>query len=290
MDKSTIIGILGPTASGKTKYAVELAYKLDAEIISMDSRQVYRGLDIGTGKDLHEYTINGKEIPYHLIDIVDIDTPYHIHQFKLDFEKAYQSIVSRGKQVIACGGTGLYFDILLNDRSFTAVPVNDGLRAELITYSHDELINIIKVENKSEHLFDSSTKKRSIRAIEIIRYLEHHSLPESKASAIHNWELHLLDVSVQERNKRIDERLKSRVAAGLFEEVENLINKGVSTDRLIYLGLEYKFITQYFLGQFTKEECIERLQIAIHQFAKRQMTFFRKIEKEGHLFKLRIKN
>ncbi len=290
MDKSTIIGILGPTASGKTKYAVELAYKLDAEIISMDSRQVYRGLDIGTGKDLHEYTIHGKEIPYHLIDIVDIDTPYHIHQFKLDFEIAYQSIVSRGKQVIACGGTGLYFDILLNDRSFTAVPVNDGLRAELITYSHDELINIIKVENNSEHQFDSSTKKRSIRAIEIIRYLEHHSLPESNASAIHNWELHLLDVSVQERNKRIDERLKSRVAAGLFEEVENLINKGVSTDRLIYLGLEYKFITQYFLGQFTKEECIERLQIAIHQFAKRQMTFFRKIEKEGHLFKLRIKN
>lgn len=286
MDKQTIIGILGPTASGKTKYAVELAYKLDAEIISMDSRQVYKGLNIGAGKDLQEYTIHGKEIPYHLIDIVDINTPYHIHQFKLDFNKAYQSIISRGKQVIACGGTGLYFDVLLNDRSLTAVPVNEALRLELDKLMHDELIQIIQNENTTQQAFDISTKKRSIRAVEIIRYLKHNTLPESD-SPNYNWQLQCLDLNVAERNRRIYERLERRVKEGLFEEVENLIKSGISTDRLIFLGLEYKFVTQYFLGQYSKEECIEKLNIAIHQFAKRQMTFFRKIEK-NHVIEFRI--
>jgi len=285
MDKQTIIGILGPTASGKTKYAVELAYQLDAEIISMDSRQVYKGLNIGAGKDLQEYTIHGKEIPYHLIDIVDINTPYHIHQFKLDFHKAYQSIVSRGKQVIACGGTGLYFDVLLNDRSLTAVPVNEELRLELDKLTHDELIHIIQNENTNQQAFDISTRKRSIRAVEIIRYLKYNTLPDTDFPK-YNWQLQCLDLEVAERNNRIDERLNRRVEEGLFEEVENLIRSGISTDRLIYLGLEYKFVTQYFLGQYSKEECIEKLKIAIHQFAKRQMTFFRKIEK-NHLIDFR---
>ncbi len=285
MDKQTIIGILGPTASGKTKYAVELAYKLDAEIISMDSRQVYKGLNIGAGKDLQEYTIQGKEIPYHLIDIVDINTPYHIHQFKLDFHKAFQSIISRGKQVIACGGTGLYFDVLLNDRSLTAVPVDEALRLELDKLTHEELLRIIQLENTTFQVFDTSTKKRCIRAVEIIKFLKNNSLPESD-SPKYNWELQCLDIDVAERNKRIDERLYRRVEEGLFEEVENLIKSGISADRLIYLGLEYKFITQYFLGQYSKEECIEKLKIAIHQFAKRQMTFFRKIEK-NHMIDMR---
>ena len=280
MDNHPIIGILGPTASGKTKYAVELAYKLDAEIISMDSRQVYKGLNIGTGKDLQEYIIHGKEIPYHLIDIVDINTPYHIHQFKLDFHKAYQSIVGRGKQVIACGGTGLYFDVLLNDRKLTAVPVNEELRLELDKLTHEEILQIIQNENSIQQAFDISTKKRSIRAVEIIRYLKNNTLPESD-SPLYNWQLYCLDLNVEERNKRIDERLNRRVEEGLFEEVENLIKSGISTDRLIYLGLEYKFITQYFLGKYSKEECIEKLKVAIHQFAKRQMTFFRKINKDN---------
>lgn len=280
MDKQTIIGILGPTASGKTKYAVELAYKLDAEIISMDSRQVYKGLNIGAGKDLQEYTIHGKEIPYHLIDIVDINTPYHIHQFKLDFHKAYQSIISRGKKVIACGGTGLYFDVLLNDRKLTAVPVNEELRFELDKLTHEEILQIIQDENSIQQAFDISTKKRSIRAVEIIRYLKNNTLPESD-STMYNWQLYCLDLNVEERNKRIDERLNRRVEEGLFEEVENLIKSGISTNRLIYLGLEYKFITQYFLGQYSKDESIEKLKIAIHQFAKRQMTFFRKINKDN---------
>ncbi len=280
MDNHPIIGILGPTASGKTKYAVELAYKLDAEIISMDSRQVYKELNIGTGKDLQEYLIHGKEIPYHLIDIVDINTPYHIHQFKLDFHKAYQSIVGRGKQVIACGGTGLYFDVLLNDRKLTAVPVNEELRLELDKLTHEEILQIIQNENSIQQVFDISTKKRSIRAVEIIRYLKNNTLPESD-SPLYNWQLYCLDLNVEERNKRIDERLNRRVEEGLFEEVENLIKSGISTDRLIYLGLEYKFITQYFLGKYSKEECIEKLKVAIHQFAKRQMTFFRKINKDN---------
>ena len=287
MDNHSIIGIMGPTASGKTKYAVELAYKLDAEIISMDSRQVYKGLDIGTGKDLNEYHFQGKDIPYHLIDIVDIDTAYHIHQFKLDFQKAYESILSRGKRVIACGGTGLYFDVLLNDRSLTAVPVNEELRMELDKLTHEEIVEIIQHENITHHTFDISTKKRSIRAVEIIRFLKVNELPKSD-SPTYTWELQCLDLNVKERNRRIDERLMKRVEDGLFEEVERLIKSGVSEDRLIYLGLEYKFIAQYFLGQYSKEECIEKLKIAIHQFAKRQMTFFRKIEK-NHVIDMRLR-
>lgn len=281
MEPKTIIGIMGPTASGKTKWAVTLAEKMDAEIISMDSRQVYKELTIGTGKDLHEYTINGREIPYHLINIVDVNTPYHIHQFKLDFETAYQSIINKGKQVIACGGTGLYFDVLLNNREFTGVPVDEELRLKLNDYSHIELIEIIKLENTAKYKFDDSTKKRSIRAIEIIRYLKFNSLP-SNSSSTYKWKLYGIDLPADIRNNRIDLRLKSRIEAGLFEEVEMLLNKGVSAERLIFFGLEYKFIANYFLGNFTKDDCIEKLKIAIHQFAKRQMTFFRKIEKDGH--------
>lgn len=281
MEPKTIIGIMGPTASGKTKLAVTLAEKMDAEIISMDSRQVYKELTIGTGKDLHEYTINGREIPYHLINTVDINTPYHIHQFKLDFETAYQSIINKGKQVIACGGTGLYFDVLLNNREFTGVPIDEELRLKLNDYSHTELIEIIKLENTENYKFDDSTKKRSIRAIEIIRYLKSNSLP-SNSSSTYKWKLYGINLPADLRNIRIDERLNNRIEAGLFEEVEMLLNKGVSAERLIYFGLEYKFIANYFLGNFTKDECIEKLKIAIHQFAKRQMTFFRKIERDGH--------
>ncbi len=281
MDSNTIIGLMGPTASGKTKFAVSLADKFNAEIISMDSRQVYKGLTIGTGKDLQEYTINGRTIPYHLIDIVDVNTPYHIHQFKLDFEEVYQTITKNNNSVIACGGTGLYFDVLLNNREFTGVPVNEELRLTLNNYSHAELIEIIKIENKASIKFDDSTKKRSIRAVEIIRYLKSNTLPLN-VSSNYNWKLYAIFLPANIRNARIDSRLTSRIEEGLFEEVETLLNKGISADRLIYFGLEYKFITQYILGELTKEECVEKLKIAIHQFAKRQMTFFRKIEKDGH--------
>lgn len=276
-----IIGILGPTASGKTKYAVELALTLDAEIISMDSRQVYRGLNIGTGKDLKEYTINRRQIPYHLIDIVDINDTYHVHQFKLDFEKAYNDITSRGKQVIACGGTGLYFDVLLNSRPFTGIPINESIREELLQQSHEELKHQISILNTKDFSFDTSTKKRCIRALEVISYLSHSPLPNLEEKK-YEWKLIGMKIDKVERNKRIDERLHKRVEEGLFEEVEMLINKGISIDRLIYFGLEYKYIAEYFAGKYTKVEVIEKLKIAIHQFAKRQMTFFRKLEKDGH--------
>jgi len=285
MQLNKIIGILGPTASGKTKHAVELAAQLDAEIISMDSRQVYRGLNIGTGKDLEEYTLGEKVIPYHLIDIVDINDTYHVHQFKIDFEKACKDILSRGKQIIACGGTGLYFDVLLNSRPFTGIPIDKELRAELLIQSHDELINIISKLNTQGLTFDTSTKKRSIRAIEILRYLAHSPMPIEEEQQQYDWELIGIQVDKVERNKRIDQRLMKRVEEGLFEEVEMLLNKGISTERLVYFGLEYKFIAEYFAGKYTKEEVIEKLKIAIHQFAKRQMTFFRKLEKDGHQIK-----
>lgn len=284
MQRNKIIGILGPTASGKTKYAVELAAQLDAEIISMDSRQVYRGLNIGTGKDLEEYSLGDKVIPYHLIDIVDINDTYHVHQFKIDFEKACKDILSRGKQIIACGGTGLYFDVLLNSRPFTGIPIDETMRAELLEESHEELILQLAKFNTQNLSFDTSTKKRTIRAIEIVKYLAHSPMPIMEQQQ-YEWELIGIQVDKVERNKRIDARLVKRVEEGLFEEVEMLLNKGISTERLVYFGLEYKFIAEYFAGKYTKEEVIEKLKIAIHQFAKRQMTFFRKLEKEGHQIK-----
>ncbi len=281
MSNSSIIGILGPTASGKTKLAVHLADKINAEIISMDSRQVYKQLNIGTGKDLSEYVIDGNSINYHLIDSVDVMDRYHVNQFKKDFELAYSQITSKNKRVIACGGTGLYFDVLLNDRVYTAVPVDLALRERLEQYTHEELKQLLIKGNKKNIPFDSSTKKRSIRAIEIIEYLKGNTLPEI-TSVAYKWNLFGLTLEAKERNNRIDQRLERRIAEGLFEEVESLINSGVSTDQLIYFGLEYKFISEYFLGKYNKQECVEKLKIAIHQFAKRQMTFFRKLEKDGH--------
>ncbi len=274
---NTIIGILGATASGKTKYAVRLAKELNAEIISMDSRQVYKELNLGVGKDLEEYD----GVMHHLIDIISLHDQYHIHQFKQDFHKAYVDITSRGKRVIACGGTGLYFDVLLNNRIYTQVPVNEILREELLEISKTDLIQIILKENIDNISFDTSTHKRCIRAIEIIRYLKEHKLNEH-SDFTYEWDLYALTLSAEERKNNINQRLLKRVEQGLFEEVENLLKNGFSEDRLIYLGLEYKFITEYFRGIYSKEECIQKLAIAIHQFSKRQLTFFRKIEKDGH--------
>lgn len=268
---------MGPTASGKTKYAVQLAKKLNAEIISMDSRQVYKELNLGVGKDLEEYD----DVPYHLIDIISLSEQYHIHQFKKDFQEAYSDIVARGKRVIACGGTGLYFDVLLNNRIYTQVPVNEDLRAELMELEKSELVQMIIHENTDAISFDTSTHKRCIRAIEIIRYLKENSLNEEVVPN-YIWDLYALQPSAVNRKENIEIRLKKRVEEGLFEEVQSLLQQGFSEDRLIYLGLEYKFITQYFKGEWSKEECIKKLSIAIQQFSKRQLTFFRKIEKDGH--------
>lgn len=276
-NNTDVIGILGATASGKTRYAVKLAKEIDAEIISMDSRQVYRELNIGVGKDLQEY----QGIPYHLIDIISLKDQYHIHQFKEDFYKAYTDIKSRGKKVIACGGTGLYFDVLLNNREFTQVPIDTVLREQLINNTKEDLVNLLAEENTLEHTFDTSSQKRLIRAIEIVRYLKNNTLPESKYPKL-SWELIGIHRDKEQRLDLINKRLIKRVEEGLFEEVESLLQQGFTADRLIYLGLEYKFITEYFEGKFSKEECIQKLATAIHQFSKRQSTFFRKLEKDGN--------
>ncbi len=276
-NNANVIGILGATASGKTRFAVKLAKEMNAEIISMDSRQVYKELNLGVGKDLEEY----QGIPYHLIDIISLKDQYHIQQFKEDFYKAYHNITSRGKKVIACGGTGLYFDVLLNEREFTQVPINTKLRDQLINETKEDLVKLLSQENTFEHTFDTSSHKRLIRAIEIVRYLKNNTLPEPNYPKL-NWELIGIHRDKENRIDLINKRLLKRVEEGLFEEVESLLKQGFNAERLIYLGLEYKFITEYFEGKYSKEECIKKLATAIHQFSKRQLTFFRKLEKDGN--------
>ncbi len=284
MNNKTIIGILGATASGKTKYAVKLAKSIDAEIISIDSRQVYKELNLGVGKDLDEYTIDGIAIPYHLISHVSLKDQYHIDLFKKDFQKAYNDIIARGKRVIACGGTALYFDVLLNNRVYTSFAVNETLRENLKDLSLAELQNKFKSIIDDDHSFDLSTRKRCIRAIEIVSSEGYKKIIQT-ADKPYDFELYGIKIDKTELNKRIDERLEKRLKLGMVEEVKDLLVNGYSADRLIYLGLEYKFITQYLQGEFTYEEMKKKLAIAIHQFSKRQMTFFRKLERDGHQIK-----
>ncbi len=284
MNNKTIIGILGATASGKTKYAVKLAKSIDAEIISIDSRQVYKELNLGVGKDLDEYTIDGIAIPYHLISHVSLKDQYHIDLFKKDFQKAYNDIIARGKRVIACGGTALYFDVLLNNRVYTSFAVNETLRENLKDLSLAELQNKFKSIIDDDHSFDLSTRKRCIRAIEIASSEDYKKIIQT-ADKPYDFELYGIKIDKSELNKRIDERLEKRLKLGMVEEVKDLLVNGYSADRLIYLGLEYKFITQYLQGEFTYEEMKKKLAIAIHQFSKRQMTFFRKLERDGHQIK-----
>lgn len=285
MNNKKIIGILGPTASGKTKYAVSLAKEIDAEIISLDSRQVYNELNLGVGKDIEEYTIDGKVIPFHLISHISLKDQYHIDRFKIDFDNAYHDIIQRGKRVIACGGTGLYFDVLLNDRSYTSIAINEQIREDLKEKSLENLQEIFhSIHPKEVHTFDLSTRKRSIRAIEIVSSEEFHKIKKDQKSK-YEFELYGIKTDKSELNKRIDDRLENRLSRGMVQEVEDLLEKGYSAERLIYLGLEYKFITQYLLGELTYDEMKKKLAIAIHQYSKRQMTFFRKLEKDGHEIK-----
>lgn len=285
MSDKTIIGILGPTASGKTKYAVSLAKEIDAEIISVDSRQVYKELNLGAGKDLEEYILDGIHVPCHLISIVGLDEQYHIDRFKKDFDIAYNDIISRGKRVIACGGTGLYFDVLLNNRVYTSIAIDEQKRDELKDKSLEELQNIFyNIHSNQSHSFDLSTRKRCIRAIEIVSSEEFYKLNQEH---LNPYDFELIGIKMEKSllNRRIDERLDSRLKAGMLQEVEELLKSGYTAERLIYLGLEYKFITQYLLGEMNYEEMKKKLSTAIHQFSKRQMTFFRKLEKDGHEIK-----
>lgn len=281
MLKSDLLIILGPTASGKTKLAVNLANELGAEIISADSRQIFKGMDIGTGKDLVEYHINGNQIPFHLIDIKDAGEKYNVNLFKEDFYKSLQSIREHHSLPILCGGTGMYIHSVLQNHELTAIPINEDLRAELILKSKDFLINQLNSypENLRENV-DYSSSKRLIRAIEIAAYLKNNDLVKLDRPQINPFVIGL-ESEVEIRRKKILDRLDIRLKTGLIEEVENLIAAGISIDMLNFYGLEYKFIAAYLTNQIDLQTLKERLGTAICQFAKRQMTFFRKMEKDG---------
>ncbi|TCD24805.1 tRNA (adenosine(37)-N6)-dimethylallyltransferase MiaA [Pedobacter psychrodurus] len=281
MNRHNLIIILGATASGKTKLAVKVADALNGEIISADSRQIFKRMDIGTGKDLQEYQINGKTIPYHLIDILAPGARYHVDAFKNDFYKAFESIIEKNKIPILCGGTGMYIHSLLQNQTFTAIPVNQQLRDQFNLLSKEELISKLQSDkNQNIDHVDLSSKKRLIRALEIAEYLKHNTLeaiarPEIKPIIFG------LKNEVEITRAKILARLDQRFKAGLIEEVAQLLKEGISKEILVFYGLEYKFIVNYLDGLLTFEELKLRLGIAICQYAKRQNTFFRKMEKDN---------
>ena len=277
-----LIVILGPTASGKTHLATHLAYKIQGEIISADSRQVYREMNIGTGKDLKEYCIDNQSIPYHLIDILDAGEQYHIHQFQQDFQRVFEDISSRNKPAILCGGSGMYLEAVLKGYEFTSIPIDENLREELLQKPTNELLEIFsKNISKFTQKADISTRKRLIRAIEINQFLSQNPDYEIPKPIIPKSIIFGLNPETEIRRISITKRLHERLQNGMIEEVKTLIDSGISPNKLIFYGLEYKFITQYLTGQLTYEMMVECLNIAIHQFAKRQMTYFRKMERDG---------
>lgn len=308
-----MITILGPTASGKTKLAVALAAAIDGEIISADSRQVYRGMDIGTGKDLADYQLpDGSEVPYHLVDICDAGEKYNLFRYQQDFQKAYEDITARGKEVVLCGGTGLYIEAVLKNYNLQRVPENKALRASLEGKTLEELTAMLeelkkKTGSNMHNKTDVDSCKRAIRAIEIETYMlengnandnfnlnlnlnendnpnANKSKSESKLESKSKLESPLIfgtDISREFRRQRITQRLDARLEEGMVDEVKRILDSGVPPEDLIYYGLEYKFVTMYLIGELSYAEMRRQLEIAIHQFAKRQMTWFRGMEKRG---------
>ena len=275
-----LIVLIGPTASGKTRLAVQLAVALDAEIISADSRQVYKGMDIGTGKDLADYKLADKHIPHHLIDIVEAGSKYNVYEFQRDFINAWEQVTSRNKPVILCGGTGLYVESVLKGYRLLPVPVNPALRLELELKSLAELTNQLASYKQLHNTTDANSVKRAIRAIEIEEYYRSNTILHTDFPKIPSI-VFALNLDRDVRRSRITQRLKSRLNEGMVEEVEGLLSKGVLPEDLIYYGLEYKYLTLYITGKITYQELFDQLEIAIHQFAKRQMTWFRGMEARG---------
>jgi len=278
--KYDLITILGPTASGKTLLATRLALKLKGEIISADSRQVYRSMDIGTGKDLSEYIVDGVSIPYHLIDIVEPGYKYNLFEYQRDFLQAYNAIQQRGRQPILCGGTGLYIESILKGYKLVPVPENPSLRAELERYELPQLTEKLKTYKQLHNTTDVDTKKRAIRAIEIEEYYLEHEAEIPEFPKINSLVIGV-DIERELRREKISKRLRSRLDEGMVDEVKNILASGVSPDDLIYYGLEYKYLTNYVIGKMTYDDMVSELEIAIHQFAKRQMTWFRGMERRG---------
>lgn len=281
MPSKNLLIILGATASGKTKLAVSIADEWNAEIISADSRQIFKGMDIGTGKDLAEYKIGEKQIPYHLIDIVNAGEKYNVNEFKENFYQALNTITQKNKLPILCGGTGMYIHALLQNHELTAIPKNEELRNKYSAFNQIQLQDTLKKYPKeyTNHA-DLSSVKRLIRAIEIADYLKDHKLKQVVRPNLNPLVIGLQS-NVEIRRDRIIKRLNYRLNNGLIEEVEALILNGVDPAMLTFYGLEYKFVVSYLQNEFNLATLREKLSIAICQFAKRQMTFFRKMEKDG---------
>ena len=280
MKAYNLITILGPTASGKTPLATALAVKMDAEIISADSRQVYRRMDLGTGKDLQDYTVGNTQIPYHLIDICEPGYKYNVFEYQRDFLLAYESIKANGKFPILCGGTGLYLESVLKGYRLIPVPENPELRQSLADKSLGELTEILGKYKVLHNTTDVDTVKRAIRAIEIEEYYLHAEKEEREFPSLNSLVIGV-DINRELRRQKISKRLRQRLDDGMADEVRTLLAEGISAEDLIYYGLEYKYLTQYVTGQLKYEEMVHQLEIAIHQFAKRQMTWFRGMERRG---------
>lgn len=278
--KIDLITILGPTASGKTPLAAALADRLGTEIISGDSRQVYRRMDLGTGKDLVDYTVEGRQVPYHLIDIVEPGYKYNVFEYQRDFLKAYQEITEKNKLPILCGGTGMYIESVLKGYRLLPVPENPELRASLEGKSLEELTGILEGYKKLHNSTDVDTAKRAIRAIEIEEYYKQQPAEYREFPSLNSLIIGV-DIDRELRREKITRRLKQRLDEGMVEEVRGLLAEGIDPENLIYYGLEYKFLTQYAIGELTFDEMFHQLETAIHQFAKRQMTWFRGMERRG---------
>lgn len=278
--KYDMITILGPTASGKTTLAAHLAASLQGEIISADSRQVYRRMDLGTGKDLDDYRIDGVQVPYHLIDICEPGTQYNVYEYQKDFKKVWRELQERQVQPVLCGGTGLYLESVLRGYRMDTVPENTPLRESLAGKSLEELTALLSTYKTLHNKTDVDSVKRAIRAIEIAEYYRTHPVDQTEMPPLNSLVIGI-DIPRELRRSRISARLKQRLDEGMIDEVRSLLAEGIPADNLIYYGLEYKFLTLHVLGQLSYEEMYHQLEIAIHQFAKRQMTWFRGMERRG---------
>lgn len=280
MNSIDLIAIIGPTASGKTPFAAALAHRLHTEIISADSRQVYRGMDLGTGKDLADYSVEGEAIPYHLIDIADPGYKYNVFEYQRDFLNTYTELRNRGLLPIVCGGTGMYVESVLRGYRLLPVPENPALRQQLEGRSLDELTQLLSRYKTLHNTTDVDTPKRAIRAIEIEEYYAHTPVEERSFPQLNSLIIGL-QIDRELRRAKITRRLKQRLDEGMMDEVRQLLSQGIAPDDLIYYGLEYKYLTLHAIGQLSYDEMFTQLETAIHQFAKRQMTWFRGMERRG---------
>ncbi len=275
-----LLTVLGHTAAGKTAFAAHLAHEIGGEIISADSRQVYRGMDIGTGKDYKDYLVNGKRVGSHMIDILDAGSEYNVYLFKHDFFRVFTDISERGIMPVLCGGSGLYLESVLRNYRLLNVPLDPGLREDLDKKSYEELEGSLLLYGPLHNISDTVNRKRLIRAIEIARY---QSGKQDAADQEKELKSLVLGISFERsiRRERITQRLRKRMNEGMVEEVEGLLEQGVSAEKLDYYGLEYRFVGKYLQQEISYDEMFRKLNTAIHQFAKRQMTYFRGMERRG---------